>query len=152
MNSTKIVPGLDWDTITRDLDEFRVASTGQMLDEEDCHALRGLYSDDRHFRSRIVMQRHGFGAGEYKYFANPLPSKIDALRHAFYEKLAPVGNDWNRRMGLDRRYPETLDGFLAQCHADNQSRPTPLLLKYGPGDYNCLHQDVYGSTCFRSNW
>jgi hypothetical protein len=148
MNSTKIVPGLDWDTITRDLDEFGVASTGQMLDEEDCHALRGLYSDDRHFRSRIVMQRHGFGAGEYKYFANPLPSKIDALRHAFYEKLAPVGNDWNRRMGLDRRYPETLDAFLAQCHADNQSRPTPLLLKYGPGDYNCLHQDVYGKHLF----
>jgi hypothetical protein len=94
------------------------------------------------------MQRHGFGAGEYKYFANPLPEVISGLRHGFYEHLAPFANGWNERMGLARRYPCELDAFLAECHADGQTRPTPLLLKYGAGDYNCLHQDVYGEHLF----
>ena len=141
-------PQVDWDAIRRDLDEFGVATTGQILSPEECRALRALYDGKGHFRSHIIMQRHGFGAGEYKYFADPLPDEIAELRSAFYEHLAPLGNVWNRRMGLDPRYPETLDAFLSECHADGQKKPTPLLLKYGPGDYNCLHQDVYGKHLF----
>jgi hypothetical protein len=148
MNLRNFVAEVDWDAIGRELDEFGVARTGPLLDDAACRALRLLYDNDSAFRSRIVMQRHGFGAGEYKYFANPLPDPINELRRHFYERLAPVGNEWNRRMGVDRRYPRTLESFLAECHADGQTRPTPLLLKYGPGDYNCLHQDVYGKHLF----
>jgi hypothetical protein len=94
------------------------------------------------------MKRHGFGEGEYKYYANPLPEIIASLREAFYPRLAPIANEWHRRMGIDRRFPESLRAFLDECHADGQARPTPLLLKYGPGDYNCLHQDLYGAHVF----
>lgn len=148
MNADAIVSSLDWPRILSELDEFGVAPTGPLLDIKTCQALRELYDHDAHFRSRIVMQRHGFGAGEYKYFANPLPQVIAGLRHGFYERLAPFASGWNERMGLDRRYPPELDAFLAECHADGQTRPTPLLLKYGAGDYNCLHQDVYGEHLF----
>ncbi|CAN7425853.1 2OG-Fe(II) oxygenase [Aminobacter sp. LjRoot7] len=148
MNADTIVSSLDWPRILSELDEFGVAPTGLLLDIKTCQALRELYDRDAHFRSRIVMQRHGFGSGEYKYFANPLPQVIAGLRHGFYERLAPFANGWNERMGLDRRYLPVLDAFLAECHADGQTRPTPLLLKYGPGDYNCLHQDVYGEHLF----
>lgn len=148
MNLRNVVAALDWDTISRDLDEFGVARTGPLLNEDECRTLRLLYDKDRAFRSRIVMQRHGFGAGEYKYFANPLPEPIDGLRRQFYERLVPLANGWNARMGIDRTFPVTHDKFLAECHADGQARPTPLLLKYGPGDYNCLHQDVYGKHLF----
>lgn len=141
-------PQIDWDAIRHNLNEFGVAMTGQILSAEECRALRALYDGKGHFRSHIIMQRHGFGSGEYKYFANPLPQKIAELRHKFYENLAPLGNIWNGRMGLDRQYPETLDAFLSECHADGQTKPTPLLLKYGLDDYNCLHQDVYGKHLF----
>jgi hypothetical protein len=147
LDKTKMPP-LDWSAITRDLDKFGVALTGPLFDRGICRALRGLYTDDRHFRSRIVMQRHGFGAGEYKYFANPLPEPIAGLRRHFYEQLVPLANGWNARMGIDRVFPAVHDEFLAECHSDGQTRPTPLLLKYGPGDYNCLHQDVYGKHLF----
>lgn len=148
MTLAKTVSALDWSSIARDLDAFGVALTGRLLAEEDCRTLRALYDGDGRFRSHIVMQRHGFGAGEYKYFANPLPEPIAALRQAFYEQLAPIGDAWNERMGMKRRYPPRLDRFLAECHADGQTRPTPLLLKYRAGDYNCLHQDVYGEHLF----
>jgi hypothetical protein len=148
MNPRNVVAELDWDTITRELDELGVARTGPLLGEDECHALRRLYDNDGAFRSRIVMQRHGFGAGEYKYFANPLPEPVAGLRRRFYERLVPLANGWNARMGIDRVFPAEHDGFLAECHADGQTRPTPLLLKYGPGDYNCLHQDVYGRHLF----
>src|SRR5262245_31475669 len=140
--------GSDWAAITRDLDEFGVATTGPLLRRKDCLELRALYDRDDRFRSRIVMQRHGFGPGEYKYFANPLPPAIARLRATFYRQLAPLANEWNRRMAFDRRYPDDLDDFLAECHADRQEKPTPLLLKYRAGDYNCLHQDVYGKHVF----
>jgi hypothetical protein len=140
--------GPDWNAITSELDEFGVAMTGPLLSRKDCLELRALYDHDDRFRSRIVMQRHGFGAGEYKYFANPLPPVIARLRAAFYRQLAPLANEWNRRMGIDRRYPDNIDAFLAECHADGQKKPTPLLLRYGAGDYNCLHQDVYGKHLF----
>jgi hypothetical protein len=144
----KLVSGLDWQGIAHDLNEVGVATTGRLLDAEQCAALRALYPDDRHFRSHIVMKRHGFGEGEYKYYANPLPEIIASLREAFYPRLAPIANEWHRRMGIDRRFPESLRAFLDECHADGQARPTPLLLKYGPGDYNCLHQDLYGAHVF----
>jgi hypothetical protein len=148
MNADTIVSSLDWPRILSELDEFGVAPTGPLLDRQTCIALRELYDRDAHFRSRIVMQRHGFGSGEYKYFANPLPQVISGLRHAFYKRLAPFATGWSERMGFDRRYPSELIAFLAECHADGQTRPTPLLLKYGAGDYNCLHQDVYGEHLF----
>lgn len=148
MNANEIVSSLDWERIAHDLDGFGVAATGPLLDRQACLDLRTLYDDDQRFRSRIVMQRHGFGAGEYKYFGNPLPDAISGLRNAFYERLAPLANGWNERMGLDRRYPGELQAFLVECHADGQIRPTPLLLKYRTGDYNCLHQDIYGTHLF----
>jgi hypothetical protein len=148
MNADKIISSLDWQRIVNDLDEFGAAPTGPLLDRETCLTLRSLYDRDKQFRSRIVMQRHGFGSGEYKYFANPLPDVVAGLRHGFYQRLAPFANGWNERMGLDRRYPPDLEAFLDECHADGQTKPTPLLLKYGAGDYNCLHQDVYGTHLF----
>jgi hypothetical protein len=144
----KLVAGLDWPEIAHDLNEVGIATTGRLLDAEQCAALRALYRDDRHFRSHVVMKRHGFGEGEYKYYANPLPEIVASLREAFYPRLAPIANEWHRRMGMDRRFPENLQVFLDECHSDGQKRPTPLLLKYGPGDYNCLHQDLYGAHVF----
>lgn len=148
MTAEGIVSRVNWEAVLSDLDEFGAARTGQLLDSRTCCELRALYGGDAHFRSRIVMQRHGFGAGEYKYFANPLPDVIASLRHGFYERLAPFANGWNERMGLARRYPAQLEAFLAECHSDGQAKPTPLLLRYGAGDYNCLHQDVYGAHLF----
>ena len=148
MDVTHGLNGMDWSSVSSELDEFGVALTGPILSEKECLELRALYERPNRFRSHIIMQRHGFGAGEYRYFANPLPPRIVELRNAFYARLAPIGNEWNRRMDIDRRYPATLEAFLDECHADGQTKPTPLLLKYGLGDYNCLHQDVYGQHLF----
>ena len=139
---------LDWSRIEADLDAVGCAATGSLLDAGECAALRVLYDEDVRFRSRIVMGRHGFGRGEYKYYSHPLPDPVARLRPALYEQLVPVANRWNQAMGIDVRYPAEHDAFLERCHAAGQDRPTPLLLKYGPGDYNCLHQDLYGEHVF----
>ncbi|WP_332693233.1 2OG-Fe(II) oxygenase [Bosea sp. (in: a-proteobacteria)] len=143
-----VVAALDWARIEAELDAHGVGLTGRLLDVGACAALRGLYGEPAHFRSRIVMARHGFGRGEYQYFAHPLPEAIAALRPLVYARLAPIANRWNETLGIAQRYPGSLDQFLALCHAAGQQRPTPLLLKYGAGDYNCLHQDLYGDLFF----
>ena len=142
------VAGLDWPAIAAALDAHGCATTGALLKPEECAALSGLYETEQHFRSRIVMARHGFGRGEYKYFAYPLPDVIAALREALYPPLADIANRWNEAMGLDVRFPREHAEFLTRCHAAGQVRPTPLLLQYAAGDYNCLHQDVYGEHVF----
>lgn len=142
------VSALDWTQIAENLSRDGVALTGRLISDGACDALSKLYDADKVFRSRVVMARHGFGSGEYKYFSYPLPQTIDALRLALYAKLAPIANSWMEAMGLTHRYPETLEEMIARCHEAGQSRPTPLLLKYGPGDYNCLHQDLYGEQAF----
>lgn len=142
------VAALDWARVESELDAQGVGLTGPLLDAGACAALRGLYGEPARFRSRIVMARHGFGRGEYQYFAHPLPEPIAALRPLVYARLAPIANRWNETLGIAQRYPESLDAFLALCHQAGQQRPTPLLLKYEAGDYNCLHQDLYGDLFF----
>lgn len=138
----------DWDAILSTLDANGSAVLAGLLTSNECRDLVALYDGEPLFRSRIVMARHGFGSGEYKYFSYPLPTLIAGLRGALYARFAPLANDWNVAMKVARRYPETHSAFLEECHAAGQQRPTPLLLKYGPGDYNCLHQDVYGEHLF----
>jgi hypothetical protein len=140
--------GLDWARIAADLDAHACAVVGGLLSSDECTALAALYDDDDRFRSRVVMARHGFGRGEYKYFAAPLPEVIDDLRTTLYAPLARIANRWNEAMGIAVRYPGDLAAFLARCHRAGQRQPTPLLLKYEEGDYNCLHQDVYGEHVF----
>ncbi len=142
------VEALDWTRIEAELDAHGCAATGPMLSPDECAELAALYAQDERFRSRVVMERHGYGRGDYKYLAYPLPEPIASLRPALYARLAPVADRWNAAMGLSARFPATHDAFLARCHAAGQTRPTPLLLRYGPGDYNCLHQDVYGEHVF----
>jgi hypothetical protein len=144
----KRVAALDWLEIGRQLDAFGCATTGPLLTPEQCAALSGRYDDDGIFRSRVIMGRHGFGRGEYKYFAYPLPDTVAALRSALYPRLAEVANRWNEQLGTDQRFPAEHAAYLKLCHAAGQTRPTPLLLQYGAGDYNCLHQDVYGELVF----
>jgi uncharacterized protein len=139
---------LDWAALAADLDAHGCAVTGPLLSTDECAALVAGYSADEQFRSRIVMARHGFGRGEYKYFAYPLPEPVAALRAALYPPLAAIANQWNAALGTDVRYPGEHDAFLERCHAAGQTRPTPLLLQYGAGDYNCLHQDIYGEHVF----
>jgi hypothetical protein len=119
-----------------------------LIDPAECRALAALWPEKPRFRSHVVMQRHGFGQGEYQYFAYPLPEHIEALRQALYPELAAVANRWNEELGIAKRFPPTLQSWLKQCHAGGQKRPTPLLLRYGPGDYNCLHRDLYGELVF----
>jgi uncharacterized protein len=142
------VAAIDWEQARSDLDAQGCAVLKGLLSAEECHALAALYPDDGQFRSRVVMGRHGFGRGEYKYFSYPLPSVIAELRPALYAQLCGIANRWNEVMGIDIRYPEDHGAFLKRCHAAGQVRPTPLLLQYGPGDYNCLHQDLYGEHVF----
>jgi hypothetical protein len=142
------VAAIDWTHISAELDAQGCAVIEQLLTPQQCSALAALYPDDARFRSRIVMGRHGFGRGEYKYFSYPLPDLIAELRPVLYEPLSAVANRWNEAMGIDTRYPESHDVFLKRCHAAGQTRPTPLLLQYGEGDYNCLHQDLYGEHVF----
>jgi len=138
----------DWESVATDLDARGCAVLDALLTPAECRALAALYDDDSRFRSRVIMARHGFGRGEYKYLSYPLPDPIATLRTALYPRLAPIANRWNARMGIATRYPDTHQGFLALCHAAGQTRPTPLLLRYDPGDYNCLHQDLYGELAF----
>jgi hypothetical protein len=142
------IAALDWDRIAADLDAHGAAGTGPLLTPEECAALVSTYDDPTGFRSRIVMARHGFGRGEYQYFAAPLPPLVAGLRTALYSRLAPIANAWAERLGEEHRLPPDLAAFAAACHAAGQARPTPLLLRYGPGDYNCLHQDLYGPLVF----
>ena len=122
--------------------------TSQVLDAATCRSLAALYDDDTRFRSRVVMQRHNYGRGEYKYLAYPLPAHVAELRAALYPPLAEIANAWRVTLGETGRFPSTLDAFLEECHAAGQTRPTPLLLRYGPDDFNCLHQDLYGPLVF----
>ncbi len=142
------VAGLDWPRIAADLDARGFATTGPLLAEAECRALAGDFETDAIFRNRVVMERHGYGQGEYRYFAYPLPEPIAALRGALYEGLVPVANRWAAALGRPATYPAEHAAFVATCHEAGQIRPTPLLLRYGHGDYNCLHQDLYGELAF----
>ena len=142
------VEAIAWPRVAADLDGCGCAVLDRLLTAGECKALAGLYDQDSRFRSTVVMSRHGFGRGEYKYFAYPLPDIIAALRPALYARLAPIANRWNESMGLAVRYPAAHADFIARCHKAGQIRPTPLLLQYGEGDYNCLHQDLYGEHVF----
>jgi uncharacterized protein len=142
------VAAIDWNRIADDLGEQGSAVLENLLTPDECRAIAALYEDDGRFRSRVPMARHGFGKGEYKYFAYPLPDLIADFRTALYPRLAPIANGWNERMGIGVRYPAKHEAFLDLCHKAGQHRPTPLLLQYGPGDYNCLHQDLYGELAF----
>jgi uncharacterized protein len=141
---------LDWGAVEAALDGQGFAAIPPILTAHECGWLASLYSDDARFRSRIEMERFRFGVGEYKYFAAPLPPTVQMLREQLYERLAPTANRWLARLkpGKPREYPETLDAFLRKCHKAGQTRPTPLLLSYGAGGYNCLHQDIYGDLAF----
>ncbi len=138
----------EWKNVARDLDAVGSAVLEHLLSTEECRAISALYPHDDLFRSRVVMARHGFGRGEYKYFSYPLPDRLAELRAAIYPHLVPIANRWNSAMGIDIQYPEKHETFLERCHAAGQLKPTPLLLQYETGDYNCLHQDLYGEHVF----
>jgi uncharacterized protein len=142
------IAALDWTKATADLDTQGCAVLKGLLTADECRALAALYPEDKLFRSRIVMGRHGFGRGEYKYFSYPLPYPIAELRPLLYARLYGIANRWNEVMGVDVSYPSSHEAFLARCHDAGQLRPTPLLLQYREGDYNCLHQDLYGEHVF----
>jgi len=142
------LPAYDWMKVTEDLSSHGCAVIERLLSAEECRQIASLYPDESHFRSHVHMARHGFGKGEYRYFKYPLPELLAGLRTALYPHLADTANTWNERMGVDARYPEQHADFLKQCHAAGQTRPTPLLLQYVPGDFNCLHQDLYGDMAF----
>ena len=137
-----------WPQVEAHLDAHGWAALPSLLNADETSSLAALYADPRHFRSRVIMSRHGFGRGEYQYFAYPLPALVTALRTSLYPKLVPIANRWNDAMGLDVRYPDRHAEFVARCHAAGQTRPTPLLLQYHEGDFNALHQDVYGEHVF----
>jgi uncharacterized protein len=140
--------GVAWQRVEADLDAYGGAMLERLFTPEECDAVTAMYPDDAAFRSRILMTRHGFGRGEYKYFRYPLPDLVERLRTELYPRLAPIANRWNEALRIDVRYPERHTEFLQRCHDAGQPRPTPLLLQYGEGDYNCLHQDLYGEHVF----
>ena len=142
------VGAIDWRRISQDLDDHGNAVIERLLSASECHLVAGWYANDTLFRSRVVMASHGFGRGEYRYFCYPLPQLVAMLRETLYPQLAPIANLWNEWLGIETRYPPRLAQFLYRCHEAGQTRPTPLLLQYGPGDYNCLHQDLYGEWVF----
>jgi uncharacterized protein len=142
------IAGIDWPRVEADLDDQGNALIERLLAPAECALLAALYPREEVFRSRVVMARHGFGRGEYSYFAYPLPAPIAGLRAGLYPRLAPIANRWHAAMGIGARFPPTHAQFIARCHAAGQTRPTPLLLQYGAGDYNCLHQDLYGEHVF----
>jgi len=139
---------IEWPTVSADLDAQGWAVMPKLLSAKECDATASLYKKGEGFRSKIVMSRHGFGRGEYKYFAYPLPSLIETLRTSLYPRLAPIANRWHEAMGMDVRFPKTHAEFIKRCHAAGQKRPTPLLLQYGKDDFNALHQDLYGEHAF----
>jgi uncharacterized protein len=139
---------VDWPAVTSTLDVQGWAVLKQLLPPPQCDEFAALYDQDACFRSRVVMARHGFGRGEYKYFSYPLPPALQQMRTGIYPHLTTLANHWNERLKIDVRFPQRHSEFLKRCHGAGQSRPTPLLLKYSPGDYNCLHQDVYGDHVF----
>ncbi|HEU5047694.1 MAG TPA: 2OG-Fe(II) oxygenase [Rickettsiales bacterium] len=142
------IENLEWQRISEELNTFGWSLAKHVLSPEECNSIASLYGHEEGFRSRVVMARHGFGKGEYKYFSYPLPKLVAELRTAFYSKLVPVANRWNALMGIDMHYPDRHAAYIEQCHTAGQNRPTPLLLQYGPDDYNCLHQDLYGEQIF----
>jgi hypothetical protein len=142
------VAALNWPALAAALDADGHATIDALLTPQECASLVALYDDDARFRSRVVMARHNFGRGEYKYFAHPLPPPVAALRTSLYPPLAAIANRWNAAMRIDARYPAEHAAYLARCKQAGQGKPTPLMLRYGPGDYNCLHQDLYGEHVF----
>ncbi|HWX89492.1 MAG TPA: 2OG-Fe(II) oxygenase [Rhizomicrobium sp.] len=138
----------DWTRIAAELDEQGWAVLPGLLEDTVCDATAALYDRDDCFRSTVVMARHGFGRGEYRYFSYPLPATVQSLRTALYPHLVPIANGWQARLGIETRFPGDFAEFIVRCHRSGQARPTPLLLRYGPGDYNCLHQDLYGAEVF----
>jgi uncharacterized protein len=142
------IAAYDWQELAGELDNYGCAVLPNLLSPEECRAIGALYLDESHFRSHIQMARHGFGKGEYRYFKYPLPDLLQGLRTELYPYFARVANEWNERMGIGERYPTTHSSFLKRCHDAGQTRPTPLLLQYIAGDFNCLHQDLYGDLAF----
>ncbi|TPN97202.1 2OG-Fe(II) oxygenase [Mesorhizobium sp. B1-1-5] len=142
------VAAQDWRALVSDLNARGCAVMPGLLSAEECTDIAALYPHEEHFRSHVVMARHGFGRGEYRYFKYPLPDLIEGLRTTLYPRLATAANDWNEKMGVAQRYPAEHAAFLKRCHDEDQVKPTPLLLQYGPGDFNCLHQDLYGELAF----
>jgi uncharacterized protein len=139
---------INWENVLTTLDRQGFATINPLLTPTECQAIAQVYSDAALFRSRIVMERYRFGRGEYQYFAYPLPAIVQQLREQIYPQLVPLANRWHQALGLETRFPAQLDQFLDTCHQAGQNRPTPLLLKYGTGDFNCLHQDLYGPLTF----
>ncbi len=144
----RTIAGWDWPGLYSSLDRDGYVVTPQILSARDCRQLIALYDEPEHWRSTVDMARHRFGSGEYRYFAHPLPELVTQLRTAFYPRLVDIANTWNERLRIDDRFPDELDEFLDRCHAAGQNRPTPLVLRYHEGDYNCLHQDIYGEVAF----
>ena len=142
------VAAYDWQTLASELDNYGCTVLSKLLSPAECRTIAALYPEESHFRSHVHMARHGFGKGEYRYFKYPLPDLLDGLRTSLYPRLARVANEWNSRMAIAERYPDDHLAFLAQCREAGQTRPTPLLLQYVPGDFNCLHQDLYGDLAF----
>ena len=148
MTISNFTTRLDWTSYQSTLSETSFALLPPLLSPDDCRQVAQLFDAPDLYRKTIVMQKHGYGSGEYKYFNYPLPPVVDALRHELFAQLAPVANDWNEKLGMAQRYPADLDTWLAACHKAGQNRPTPLILKYGAGDWNALHQDMYGELYF----
>jgi hypothetical protein len=142
------VGALDWPSLADQLDELGAAAAGQLLSAAECRSMASLYDDDSRFRSTVDMARHRFGQGQYRYFAHPLPELVERLRAAFWPHLLPVARGWAERLGRDGPWPDSFDEWIDRCHAAGQTRPTPLLLRYGPGDWNALHRDLYGDLVF----
>ena len=140
--------GISWEHVHKDLNADGNALIKSVLSSDECDTIRILYDRDELFCSRVVMERHGFGRGEYRYFRYPLPDLITNMRTALYPHLEPIANSWNEAMGIEMRYPNVHAEYIRRCHKAGQDKPTPLLLKYGPDDYNCLHQDLYGEHIF----
>ena len=144
----RIDAAIDWHDIRASIDERGYAVTPPLLTAEECRGLAALYPREDVFRSRVIMQRHAFGRGEYQYFRYPLPRAVEGLRQAIYPHLAPIANRWREKLNEDGRFPSSLGAYLDECQQAGQERPTPLMLKYETGDYNCLHQDLYGDLVF----